>query len=194
MKSFFEELESQLRAAARSRTGPDASGAEPRPRAGGRAWLRSGARATPVLIAVATTVAIAVAALLLLSHRNRPGPSSPAAGAGKPTLESIFNSTPRPKLRRELSYINMATQHAQQAYPHLCNPQLPPRTSFLHGSPGHALTSILDVLRRPQTAADRRGRQWLSGTPDVYVRSIRRAFVADGVSYFIAVARSDPSA
>ena len=192
MKSFFEDLESQLRAAARARTKAGA-GADS-PQRAGRTWLRSGVRATPVLVAVVTTVAIAVAALLLLGHRHRPAPSSASSGANRSTLAWIFGSTPTARLHRELSYINVATQRTQQAHPRLCSPRLPPRTSFIHGSVSSALLSSLGVLRRPQTRADRRGKQSLSGVPDVYLASIRRAFVADGVSYFVAVARSDPSA
>ena len=56
MKSFFEDLESQLRAAARARTRAGADGAGS-PQRAGRAWLRSGVRATPVLVAVVTSQA-----------------------------------------------------------------------------------------------------------------------------------------
>jgi hypothetical protein len=196
MSQFFHDLEDQLRAAARARSGVDSSDADDagvRRQPRGPAWLRSGLRATPVLIAVATTIVVAVGALLVLSHGHRPGQS--AAAPGQRTLQEIIRSTPRATLGREGSYINMATQQVQRAHRRLCVPSgPPPGPSFIPGSPGRPLLSLLGVLRRPAAPADRAGKREFSGVPYIYASSIRRAFAADGVSYYIAAGRRDSAA
>lgn len=111
------------------------------------------------------------------------------------TLQEIMRSTPRQTLRREGSYINMANQQVRRAHRRLCVPGFPPpRPSFIHGSPGQPLLSLLGVLRRPAGPADRAGKQEFITAPYIYAGSIRRAFAAAGVSYYIAAGRSDPAA
>lgn len=189
MTSFFDDLEAQLRAAAERRTQSRERPQPERPPRGTWGWLRAGARAVPVLGAVTTTVVVAVAALLLLGHRHGHKPaSSPPTGS----LQSILNSTPRPRLRREFSYLNAASRKMQSVRG--CEPHPPLRGSFIHGSPGSALLSILGVLRRPAVRTDRLDPQPLEGVAHVYVGYVRRALVYDGVSYYIAADRNDFSA
>jgi hypothetical protein len=66
--------------------------------------------------------------------------------------------------------------------------------TYIHGSPGSDLLSILGILRRPATPADRFNMRRLQPIPDVYRAYIRRAFSAGGVSYYIVPARGNSAA
>jgi hypothetical protein len=191
MSSFFDELETQLRTAARARVAEasaDAGATPPRRRRRrGWSWLRTGLRAAPVLAAAATTVVIAGAALLLFGHGTH-HQTNPTTG----NLQSIVRSTPGPQLRRELGYITSATRHVTQS--RLCRtPEPAAKVTFISGSPGPDLLATLGVLRRHQTAADRlTASSFLdSGPEQVYRGYERRALVSDGVSYYIVAVRQD---
>jgi hypothetical protein len=66
MSSFFDQLEAQLHTAAQAQTAGSWGLLRGRP-----GWLRTGARAVPILTALAVTVAIAVAALTIGSYAHR---------------------------------------------------------------------------------------------------------------------------
>jgi len=75
----------------------------------------------------------------------------------------------------------------------VCHHQLT-TPSFVHGTPDRSLLSILGVLRRPATPADRPNPSVFDGMTDVYSGSARRAFSAGGESYYVAVAGFDQAA
>lgn len=189
MSPFFDNLEDQLRAAARALE----EGSLPPARRRRWEWLRSGARAVPIAIAVGTTVAVAVAALLLLGHQNRPSQSA-AAGHTQSKLAQIIRSTPRATLRREGLYMQIVTQEVERSHRRLCVPGIAAAPSLIQGSPDQRLLSMLGVLRRPQAPADQAGERQFASMPGIYASSIRRAFAADGVTYYIAAAHNDPAA
>jgi hypothetical protein len=72
--------------------------------------------------------------------------------------------------------------------------QQPSGTTYIPGSPGRELLSILGVLSRPATPADRFNPHGVGSFPDVYRAYVRRASSADGVSYYIVPARYDRAA
>jgi hypothetical protein len=177
MSPFFDDLERQLHSAARTRVSAGATPAAPPPRR--RRWLG----AIPALAAVAVTLLVAGGALLLFGHTGRPSPAASPAGTS-------LGHIPPARLRREFLYIQRATDPVLRS--RACHTASPPTgVSFIHGSPGPALLSTLGVLRRPVTAADHLGSQWLSGSSDVYAGSVRRALTARGVSYYVFAARQD---
>jgi hypothetical protein len=188
MSPFFDELEEQLRSAARVRAGGEDPPPAPRR---GRAWLHAGLGAVPVAAAVLVTLVVVGGALVLLGHRGHhtpmPSTTPPAGNVG-----AILAKTPKRQLVRELAYISAATRATMRSP--ACHVDTPTGVSLIHGSPGMALTSTLGVLTRPATAADKLSPANLSGTPDVYAGYVRRALSAGGVSYFIVPARYDPSA
>jgi hypothetical protein len=180
MSSFFDDLETQLRTAARARSAA-------RPAQGPvRRWVGSALRGAPVAVAVATTLAIVAVALVLVHHGGgHPGPTPPAPGSGLPGLTS-------PRTRRELAYIEAATARTRRLP--ACarrNARIP---AVIHGSPGAALRSVLGVLRRAPTPADRLSRRAREGLSGVYAGATRRALVARGVSYYVIPSRQYPSA
>lgn len=93
--SFFDQLESQLRNAAREQVAAE-QGLAHTARPGRRSWLRSAASRLPLLGAVATTIAVAVLAFALIGHRARTThPSAPTPSLGG-TPGTPPASTPRP--------------------------------------------------------------------------------------------------
>jgi hypothetical protein len=189
MSSFFDDLEAQLRAAARARTGaagetpPTAPSRTPR-----RRRLRAGLRSVPVVIAVASTVAVVAVALLLgvARHHGAAPPTVPAAGGGG--LGSLFGKS-TPKLRREGAYIAAADKQAGRTAACRTAPVREPARA--PGAPGGELISILGVLRRPATAADAvPGGLAREGMTDLYTRYLRRAQVAGGLTFYVVPARS----
>jgi hypothetical protein len=188
MSSYFNDLEAQLRSAAR--VWVDASavpGAEAsrRPRAW-RGWLR----AAPVVAAVLIALVVVGGALVLLGHRaNHPTSGSRPPGGG---IGALIAHTPKRQLERELGYVFAATASVESSK--ACRLRQPSRMTFIQGSPGSDLLSILGVLRRPATPADRLNPQGLPPIPDVYRADIRRAFSADGVSYYVVPSRYDRAA
>jgi hypothetical protein len=100
--------------------------------------------------------------------------------------------TPRRQLDREVGYVYAAMGSVQNSK--ACRVQQPSGLTYAHGSPGSDLLSILGVLRRTATPADRSNPEALGSIPDVYRAFIRRAFSADGVSYYIVPSRFDRAA
>jgi hypothetical protein len=191
MTSFFHDLEEQLRAAAHERTGsaPQSTGAAPAPdRSPRRRRLTRGLRALPVLAAVAVTLAIVVGALLLLVPKHSHTPPLPPAGGG---LGAILGSQPAAQTQRELRYIGQATQSVQQSA--ACRQDGPFRVRLLHTRPSPALLGALGVLRRRPTPADHLAMHLLNAAAPVYAGSVRRAFQAAGISYYIYVQHDNGS-
>ncbi len=84
MSRFFEDLEAQLDEAARAQaTGGPRSGDQRRPR---WRWLRSGAKAVPVALAIVVTAAVLVVIGVTLHAGRHPGvaASKPRAGNAPP--------------------------------------------------------------------------------------------------------------
>lgn len=164
----------------------DASRYPQRARRPRRRWLD----AAPVLAAMLIAVAVVGGALVLLGHRGH-GPVSgsrpPGGGIG-----AIIAHTPQRQLHRELAYIAAATRSVQTSK--ACQLQQPSGATYIQGSPGPDLLSILGVLRRPATPADRLNPKAVAGTPDIYRDYVRRAFSARGASYYIVPVRFDRAA
>jgi hypothetical protein len=184
MTSFFHDLENQLRAAARERTGT--GGAPERPPARRSGWT-SLLRAAPALAAVGVTVVVAVGALILLGHGRR---AAPVHAAG--SLAQILRTTPPARLRREVGYISAATRQIQRSA--ACRVRHSATGTEIHHAPGSALLSTLGVLRRPEAAGDALSRGAIGEAVDLYAGATRRALVAGGTSYYIVPERDDPAA
>lgn len=145
-----------------------------------RTSLPVGLGALPALLAVGTTIAVAVIALSIESHQG-----SNVAGGSTPTLP------PAPALEpalppTESGYLQTAKQAAVARDPACSTQRVPPVN---HGSPSRGLLSILGVLRRPTTPADKLG-QWFLNDPHneiggVYVNYVRLARRADGNNFYI---------
>jgi hypothetical protein len=188
MSKFFDDLEAQMRAAARARSNPgEPSPAAPRNT--GPSWLRRSFRSAPVLASLATTVAIVIGALLLLGHRT-PTPSHSPARPSPGGLAATIRSTPAAQLRRESAYIRLATQPLLNS--RVCQVRAR-RGLFIHGSPGRVLLSTLGVLRRAAKPSDRLSSQSLAGVSDVYAGASRRALKSGQTSYYIVPTRKDLS-
>jgi hypothetical protein len=184
MTSFFHDLEDQLRAAARERTGTGRAPERPPSRRSG--WT-SLLRAAPALAAVGVTVVVAVGALILLGHGRRAAP----VHAGS-SLAQILRTTPPAQLRREVGYISAATRQVQRSA--ACRVRQSRGVIEIHRAPGSALLSTLGVLRRPEAAGDALTRGAIGEAVDVYAGATRRALVAGGTSYYIVPERDDPAA
>ena len=146
----------------------------------------------PILAGVLVTLAVVGAAFLLVGHRghgNTPPQGSPPSGQN---IAAIIAHTPQRQLRRELSYITTATAGVERSK--ACRVQQPAGATYIHGSPGSDLLSILGVLRRAATPADRLDSEVVAGTPDIYRAYVRRASSAGGISYYIVPARFDRAA
>jgi hypothetical protein len=184
VSSFFDDLEDQLRTAAQARTSARAAGSRPPRRR--RAWLRN----VPVLAAVSFTLAIAVAALVLLGHGRAPSPTPPAS---QPPggLSSILSGKPSKQTERELGYIAAAARQVEGSG--TCRPVVRGGPMVIHGSPGPALLATLGVLKRPATTADQSKIPFGAAGMPIYAGYTRRTLVANGVAYYIAAGRDDPS-
>ncbi len=194
MSSFFDNLEAQIRSVARARTGSTGPTDLPdsHPRRRGLGWLSAGIAAVPIFAGVLVTLAVVGAALVLVGHHghgNRAPQGSPPPGQN---VAAIIAHTPQRQLRRELSYITTATTGVERSK--ACRLQQPAGATYIHGSPGPDLLSILGVLRRPATPADRLNSEAVAGTPDIYRAYVRRAFSAGGISYYIVPTRYDRAA
>ena len=194
MSSFFDSLEAQLGSAARARTASADPSDVPasRRRRRGLGWLSAGVAVAPILAGVLVTLVVVGAALVLAGHRGH-GPTAPQ-GSPPPgqNITAIIAHTPQRQLRRELSYITTATAGVEKS--RACRLQQPAGVTYIHGSPGPDLLSILGVLRRPATPADRLNPEAVAGTPDIYRAYVRRAFSVGGISYYIVPARYDRAA
>ena len=188
MSPFFDDLEAQLRSAAQSvAAGHDV----PRARRPRRWFSPARLDLAPVLATIVVVVLIAGAALVLLGHGRHQPPSPPASPPPGGGLAALIENTPQKQLRREFASIAAATKHVL-ATP-VCQHQLT-SPSFVNGTPDRSLLSILGVLRRRATPADRPNPSVFDGMTDVYSGSARRAFSAGGESYYVAVAGFDQAA
>jgi hypothetical protein len=171
MSDFLEALEAQMRAAAHARV----AGGHP----GGSPWarwldrLRSGAGALSIVAAVAVVAAVVVVALTTIGHGpagGRPPSAAPPVGGQQ---------------RQELGYIRAAAARSPA-----CRAHHPAGPAVRNGSPSGTLLSVVGVLRRPATGADRLPRA-LQGGGDargIYANYIRRARVTYGIAYYIVPA------
>jgi len=150
-----------------------------------RRWLR----AAPVLAAALVALAVVGGALVLLGRGHGPASGSRPPGEG---IRALIAHTPRRQLQRELGYVFAAMGPVQSSK--ACRSHQPSGVTYIEGSPGRDLLSILGVLRRPATPADRFNPARLGQAPNVYRAYIRRAFAAGGVSAYIVPARFDPAA
>lgn len=164
--------------------GPDArSGSPRRGHRRGHRWLS----AAPVLATMVVTLVVAGAALVLLGRGHGPAAASHTAGRG---IAALIAHTPKHQLDREMAYVLNSSVLNSKA----CQVAQPSRVSYINGSPGRDLRSILGVLRRPASLADRFNPQRIGPIQDVYRGATRRAFAADGVSYYIVPTRFDRAA
>lgn len=180
MSNFFEDLETQLQAAAQARAGGS------RLHAGRRLGRLGGALSIAATVAV--TVAV-VAVILTVGH----GHGRPPSAGHHPPLQP-------PSQSAVASYLNHA-RRVTASRDRACGGA--PRmfqgrpTTFSERTPSRALLLELAVLRRPATAADRLPRRYFRGLLPfggvVYERYIRRARVVDGVSYFLIPGHVEPS-
>jgi hypothetical protein len=190
---FFDELEAELERAARRRLARrgGSSGARLRP------WsLSRGLSALVVAAGAAAAVGVAVIALVAL-HHGRPSSSPPA------TTGHHFKLGPRPRqpgpIPRDVAdgVIANAYNTAAKRDP-ACGPRRQPvgGAKVSTGTPSAAMLSTLPVLNHPATSLDRlpaslyfRGRLGFgSGLGEVYGRYIRRARVADGITFYLVPA------
>jgi hypothetical protein len=165
MSDFFADLEAQLEAAARSRVGGRRAGRKLR-----LGSLRAGVGAAAMIAAAGVAVVVVVVALSTLGHTH--ASRSPVGARG-------------PRQQQEFNYIRAANRKAFRTAACPETTRDAPRLNYR--SPSPALLSILGVLRRPATTADRMPRSFLTSlnASGIYVRYIRLARVADGVSYYI---------
>jgi hypothetical protein len=159
--------------------GPDPAS---RPTQPTRRWLS----AAPVLAAALIALAVVGAALVLVGRGRGPASASHPPRGG---IEALIAHTPKRQLQRELGYVFAATRSVASSK--ACHWQQPSRTTYIQGSPGSGLLSILGVLRRPATPADRFAPGPAQPIRDVYRAYIRRAFSADAASYYLVPARGD---
>ena len=160
------------------------------------------------LLAAATAIAIAVLALVVLKHGSSGHPSasqpgaSPHHGRAQPPAGHgpLLPAHPSRAQRQDLHYLTRAMSTvARDDPPCARQPLSRPSSRVREGAPSPALLAILGVLRRRAKPTDALpGRQLLAeGTlarsRGIYVHSIRRARVQDGIGYYIApVANANP--
>jgi hypothetical protein len=175
MSDFFDSLEAQLHTAARARAGRRTRRLRP------PHWLRVTGRALPIVAGVAVAVAVAVIALVVAGHGHGGSGQNAAAPTG-------------PVMRQEAVYLSRATRQAERT-PACLTAHPGAYQSIPHHPISPALLSILGVLRRRATPADRlptalRGAA-MSEVRGVYDSFVRRARVKDGVSYYIVPAEAN---
>jgi hypothetical protein len=166
MTDFFDQLESQLARAADARAGSASRRRLSVPR-----WIRS----LPVLAAAGVAVVVVVGALALLHHGS--------------AVNAANGPVPASELTAGVPYFRKAMLQERSCWAGVRKPALPATST---GSPGSGLLSLLGVLRRPATAADRLPRSLQDG-PDargIYVHYIRLARVSGGISYYILPAEA----
>ena len=160
------------------------------------------------LLAAATAIAIAVLALVVLKHGSSGHPSasqpgaSPHHGRAQPPAGygPLLPPHPSRRQRQDLHYLTRAMSTAARDYPACARqPSSRPSSGVREGAPSPALLAILGVLRRPAKPTDalpgRRlpAEEILARARGIYVHSIRRARVRDGIGYYIApVANANP--
>ena len=166
------------------------------------------ASAVAVLASSALVAALAVFAIVLLGHRKPSQPSPPRTPAASPqhtvrTRTVTGQSSSRGQILFVMPHASQSVLRSVSAalfgtasnHP-VCSPVAQPNphgATISQGTPTAAVLSVLGVLRRPSTPADRLpatlyrdGRPLLLGEPSqVYVRYIRRARVVNGVAYYL---------
>ncbi|MGA2014457.1 MAG: hypothetical protein ABSH51_28565 [Solirubrobacteraceae bacterium] len=204
MSSFFDELEAQLRGAARAQIAAGRSASRAR-----RARMRIAVAVgrLPVLLTVGSSIAVAVVALVLLRHQRPITPSHPPGGpapaaSGPPAPLHLSSSQ-----RAEVPYIDRAQAAVLRRDPSCLAPSPGVggpgrRPSLSQGSPSADLLAILGVLRRPARPSDRLPPRIIGAPPNrrlypngtippltgVYVRYIRKARHRFGADYYLAPA------
>ena len=160
------------------------------------AWLhrRRPINFSGIMIGASCAVVLAIAAFAIVSlGRHKPPVSVPAAITSRHHTSQNVGSPQQQS--RELNYINAAL-HAVVAKDPACGPGAGPNpagATISEGAPSGTMLSVLDVLRRPATPADRlparftrNGHLLVARIADgVYVRYIRLARVVNGVRYYI---------
>jgi hypothetical protein len=162
-----------------------------RPRPGG--WALNGARRAGLALAVAVALAVVAVGLVALHQRTAGRHTTPPASGGNVHRTTPpVNPAPSPG-----SKLATTAQHQVIAHDHACSQPTNRGQTIDHGSPGHAVLSLLGVLRRPALPADPTNRVlhsigWDIGA-GVYVNYIRRARTEYGRSYWIVPeARTTP--
>jgi hypothetical protein len=155
-------------------------------------WVVGGLRRATPALAVAVALAVVAVGLLTLHHRAAAHHTTAPAGhgAGHHTLPVNPPPTPGQQLANQAQQEVLRRDHA-------CASPTNRGQTIDHGSPGHAILSLLGVLRRPPLALDPTNKVLYSIGWDigagVYVNYIRRARTEDGRSYWIVPeARTSP--
>lgn len=203
MSGFLEQLEAQLRAAARAQVTAGRS-----ERRSERAWTRTAIGRIPVLLGVATSIAVAVIALVLIGHKHASAPPQPGAtppGASGPPAPLHLN----PAQRKEIVYLEKA-QGTVLRQDQGCAPDVASfgdpghKPSLSQGSPSPQTLATLGVLRRPASPADRLPARIIGAPPHqhtypqgafppatgIYIHSIRYARHRDGANYYLVAAQN----
>jgi hypothetical protein len=170
-----------------------------------RRGSRRSPRAATFVVVGSSAVVLALAgfAIVLLGHGKSPSPPpsrAPAAASPRDTapqslggMEVLFKFPPGNQSEMRSAG---AALFGVERRDRVCAPVQPPNpagATISQGAPSAALLSVLGVLRRPATRADRlpaplygTGRPLLFGEPNkAYVRYIRRARVVNGVAYYL---------
>jgi hypothetical protein len=202
MTKFFDDLEAQLRAAARAQIAVSNEG---RPKRRSRAG--SMVRGIPVVLAVGTTLVVAALALILLQHKQPSAPSNPPGAASGPPAFPQLSSLQH----KQIDYL-MKANGAVLAHDRACAPR--PRgvgdpgrkPSLSQGSPSASTLAILGTLRRRQAPADRLPPRMIWDGPNssprtyrygtypavagIYSRYIRYARHRDGANFYLVPAEN----
>jgi hypothetical protein len=155
-------------------------------------WAVAGLRRVPLALAVAVAVAVVAVGLLALHHSAAHPPTTPPARQG--TVHHTVPVNPPPSQGANLA---SQAQHQVIARDHACAQPTNRGQTIDSGSPGHAVLSLLGVLRRPPLPPDPTNRVlhsigWDIGA-GVYINYIRRARTEFGRSYWIVPeARTTP--
>lgn len=153
-----------------------------------------------LIVAASAAVVLAVAAVALVSLRHGRSPSSHPPAAAQPHDGSRLGPPPKPPLRPARNVdsgaidgaANTAWRDHQACYPAPNTVNRGPMVS--NGTPSAGTLSTLPVLRRPATAADhlpdtRSVHNWMRDFHVAfYVRFVRLARVADGVTFYVVPA------
>jgi hypothetical protein len=130
-------------------------------------------------VAAGVALAIVAVAIILIGHRHPGGGASPAHsdGAAPPPMPNLSGA--------EWNLIQKARRDTV-AHDSACSPFVQSRPAFRTGRPGRELTTILHVLRRPASAADKIPVPLFEhGPPDIYRSSIRLVREHDGVVLYV---------
>lgn len=191
MSPFFDELESQLRSAARDVARAQAAPLAGRPPRRRRRWWPAKIDLAPILASV--VVVLVVGAALVLLGRGGHRPPAPSGSPPPTGLAALIAKTPQRQLKREFGFVAAATKTVLNSP--ACRLAQPTKISFIPGAPDRTLLSILGVLRRPATPADRLDAAALIDPSEfVYSGYERRALSAGGESYYVVAVRTDQAA